>query len=90
MPLKTYSTREVADMFSKQSDWWLAQGCREGKFPHLRVGRQMRFTDAHIEEITALLEQRPTTAKPVEAAPDVSAFGATKRSQARHRTRKAS
>jgi hypothetical protein len=50
----------------------------------------MRFTAAHIEEITALLEQRPTTAKSVDPAPDVSVFNTTQRSQARHRTRRAS
>jgi hypothetical protein len=85
---KTYSPREVCDAFGKASTWWLAQGCREGKYPHLRVGGQIRFTDAHIEEITSILEHRPTTAKPVEPAPDVSVFGTTQRSQARHRTRK--
>jgi hypothetical protein len=55
-------------MFAKASDWWLCQGCREGKYPHLRVGRQIRFTNAHIAQITALLEHQPTAAKPMEAA----------------------
>lgn len=86
--MKTYSTRDVADMFSKQSDWWLKQGVRDGKYPHLRIGRVVRFTDAHVEEIAALLEVRSSEPKPVDPATDVAVFGATKRSQSRHRTRK--
>jgi hypothetical protein len=64
---KTYTTREVADVFGKSSIWWLAKGCREGRYPHLRVGGEVRFTDAHITEITSILEQ-PATANPARKA----------------------
>lgn len=75
-------------MFSKTSKWWLLEGVRNGKYPHLRIGRQIRFTEQHITEIAELLEIRPAAPAPVEAAPEVSVFNVTPRSAARHRTRK--
>lgn len=85
MSIETYSPTEVAAMFGTKSDRWLRRGVQSGRFPHLRVCRQIRFTDEHVAFITALLEQAPKEAAPVQAAPDTSVFGATSRSSARHR-----
>lgn len=87
--MNTYSTRDIADMFNKDSAWWLEEGVRQGKFPCLRIGRQVRFTDKHVEEIAEILEIRPSApASAVTAVPELAITGVTQRSQARHRTRK--
>jgi hypothetical protein len=75
----THSLADVATTLGK-SRWWLAGQVREGKVPHLRVGRTVRFTDAHVAKILAEFEQTP-------AAHQVLA-GLTRRSAA-HRRRSA-
>lgn len=85
MSFETHSPQEVADMFGTKSDRWLRRGVQAGRFPHLRVCRQIRFTDEHVAFIANLLEQAPNTAAPAQAAPDTTVFGATSRSSARHR-----
>lgn len=89
--MKTYSPEEVAAEFGRTSAWWLREGVRRGKYPHLRAGKAIRFTEEHLNQIALILE-RPAIipAQPLAAPADVSVFGATSRSQALHRTRKAS
>jgi hypothetical protein len=59
-----YTARQVADMFGTDGTFWLDQGVRDGRYPHLRLGgkRLVRFTDAHIAEIARLTEQQATAA----------------------------
>ena len=82
----TYSVEEVAARFGGGPGYWLRQGVKDGRFPCLRVGRRMRFTEQHIDEIAAALEQR-TGPKATTAPADVSVFGATARSAKHHRNR---
>jgi hypothetical protein len=90
--VKTYSVDEVVEMFGGRSDSWLREGVRQRKFPHLRVGRSPRFTDEHVAAIKQALEV-PVAESPAEQPTDgvdLSVFGATNRSIARHRNRRAS
>lgn len=84
--MNTYSIAEVTAQFGGGSDWWLREGMRTGRFPFLKVGRERRFTDQHLQAIAAELEQQ---AKPRQkpGPVDVSVFGATERSAKRHRNR---
>lgn len=84
--MNTHSIDDVVAMFGGGSDWWLREGMRTGRFPYLKVGRERRFTDAHLGAIAAALE---TQARPQQAnqPADVAVFGATARSQKLHRNR---
>lgn len=86
--MKTYSPREVADLFGTTSDNWLREGARTGKYPHIRPGRCVRFTDEHVAAITELIEHQPQVKANIQPVPDLAIAGVTSRSQARHRTRK--
>jgi hypothetical protein len=52
---------EVAARLGK-SKWFVQEQCRLKRWPHLRVGKSFRFTDAHLERIEQLLEVQPTAA----------------------------
>lgn len=84
--MRTHSIPDVVAMFGGGSDWWLREGMRTGRFPYLKVGRERRFTDTHLQEIATAVEQ---TARPQQAnqPADVAVFGATARSQKLHRNR---
>jgi hypothetical protein len=72
--LRTYTVDQVAAMFSTDSSWWLSQGVREGKYPHLRVRRgSVRFTDEHVEQIRASFEVPATVG--AAAGGEVAAAG---------------
>lgn len=49
------SCAEVAQALGA-SEYWVAQQVRRRRFPHLRVGRKVRFTVDHLERIRELLE----------------------------------
>jgi len=34
--------------------------CHDGRWPHLKVGRQYLFSEAHYQQILALIEVKPT------------------------------
>ncbi|WP_326565121.1 hypothetical protein VSH64_25085 [Amycolatopsis rhabdoformis] len=85
----TYSIAEVVAMFGSESDWWLREGVRQRRYPHLKVGRSARFTDEHVAEIRRQLEVPVVEQKPAPDV-DVSVLGATARSTTRHRNRRAS
>lgn len=57
----TYSTADVATVIGK-SETWLAEQARRKRVPHLRIGRQVRFTEAHVTEIISAAEVRNATA----------------------------
>ena len=54
------TTHQLADQLGKGPAFVAAQ-CKTGQWPHLRVGKSIRFTDAHVERIMALLEVQPVT-----------------------------
>ena len=83
--MNTYSVEEVAAMFGGGPGWWLRNGVKQGRFPCLKIGRQIRFTDEHLKTISTSLEQHPNPRQNPPA--DVSVFGATSRSVKRHRNR---
>lgn len=55
MSAKTYSAAEVAERYGHTKDYILRLA-REGRWPHLRVGRSVRFTDAHLAQIDVMHE----------------------------------
>lgn len=86
--MNTNSIAEVVAMFGGGSEWWLREGMRNGRFAFLQVGKERRFTEAHVAEIAKALETRVTPAK--SSGADVSVLGASARSVSRHRNRAAS
>lgn len=54
----TYSLDDVAPIIGK-SAYWLASQARRQVIPHLRIGREVRFTEAHVKEIIDAAEIRP-------------------------------
>lgn len=62
--MSRHTDREVAAMYGKSLDYVQRQ-TREGRWPHLKVGRSIRFTDEHLAQIDAMLSVAP--------APDVEA-----------------
>lgn len=59
-----YTPSDVAARYGV-SRHFVEKRVREKKWPHLRVGKFVRFTDAHLEQIDALYE--------VPVAPEVAA-----------------
>lgn len=53
------SDRDVADRLGLKGTRWVADQARAGVFPHLKVGRSRRYTEAHVEEILRICEERP-------------------------------
>lgn len=54
-----YTPEQVAEMFGLASANYLRE--HVAGFPHLRIARQIRFTQAHVDEIARMHEQTPTT-----------------------------
>lgn len=62
MPLQPlYTPEDLAAMLGR-SKWWVCEQCRRGRFPAIKPGGSYRFTDQHVDEILAILEQTPTAA----------------------------
>jgi hypothetical protein len=57
----TYSLADAAAAVGK-SRFWLAEQVRRQRVPHLRIGRQVRFTAEQVAEIVAASEVRPAPA----------------------------
>ncbi|CCH77750.1 putative DNA binding domain, excisionase family [Nostocoides japonicum T1-X7] len=57
----------VAGMLGK-SRGYVMERAAKGEWPHLRIGRTVRFTDEHVSQILHLLEQTPR--QPAEQPPD--------------------
>lgn len=74
----THGVEDVAAMLGKSPDW-VKRRCATGEFPHLRVGRSIRFTAAHLDQILGLLEQQP--------GHDFAGVGLARRSRVHHRRR---
>lgn len=64
--MTTYLTdADVAQRFNKSREFVQRQ-CKAG-WPHMRVGKSYRFTEAHIRAIEALCEAAPAPATPAKA-----------------------
>lgn len=59
MPLQPLHKPEDLAAMLGRSKWWVCEQCRRGRFPFVKAGGSYRFTDQHIEEILAILEQTP-------------------------------
>lgn len=53
---RTLTTQDIADRYGI-SEYQVKDRCRRGEWPHLRVGRLVRFTEAHVEQIDRILEK---------------------------------
>lgn len=54
----SYDAAEAGEIIGQSGNWMKTQA-RAGKIPFTRVGRQMRWTPAHLAAILAAGEQRP-------------------------------
>ncbi|WP_336115230.1 helix-turn-helix domain-containing protein [Streptomyces sp. PTD9-10] len=54
-----HSAAEVAQALGC-SEWWVKEQARRRRIPFIRSGGGYRFTRQHVEEIFALLEERPS------------------------------
>ena len=72
-PTTFLTDADVAARFgiSKQQ---VQDNCRDGRWPHIKIGRRYRFTEAIIDEI-ANLERRPASA----AVTNANGWGVVKR-----------
>jgi hypothetical protein len=57
--------REAAGARVGKTGYWMVAQARAGNIPHKRVGRDYKWTEAHIAEILAMAERRPAPKKPV-------------------------
>lgn len=58
---------DLATRYAK-SRYFVQEQCRAKRWPHLRVGQSLRFTEAHVAAIDALLEVESAEADPLPAA----------------------
>lgn len=49
---------DLAERYGKSRTWVVLQ-CASGRFPHLRVGRSIRFKPEHVEAIEREMERLP-------------------------------
>ena len=61
MTAATHSAADVAARYGHSKDYVLRLA-REGRWPHLRVGRSVRFTDAHLAQIDVMHEVKASAA----------------------------
>ncbi|WIX75971.1 hypothetical protein QRX50_31425 [Amycolatopsis carbonis] len=77
-PLVAYTPKEVAGMFSMESDRWLRDGVRAGRYPCLRMAKNaIRLTAAHVQEIMKMHEEMQRQ-KPESKHDPHALFGAVK------------
>jgi hypothetical protein len=71
--LRTY--REAAAILRQPSDWWLRRNI--SRLPHLKIGRQVLFTDEDLAAILQICRVQPfTIAGPPDAPPAVAPVAA--------------
>lgn len=64
-----YTAKEIADSL-RVSESWVKERARRREIPFTLVGGAYRFTEAHLEQIIEIFEQRPeSTAGQVVTAP---------------------
>lgn len=54
-----HAPADLAKVLGKSTKWVER---RQAQWPHLKVGRSVKFTDEHVAEVIKLLEQRPEPA----------------------------
>lgn len=79
MGLKLYSPAELAEVFGV-SERQLMDWRRSNGWPSVRIGRTIRFTQDHVDEILARHSQAPADA---DGQPAVAIAGQSKASAAR-------
>lgn len=67
MPTRYYTVPEIADItrFGTETVW---RKCRENQWPHLKMGRNYRFTEADRQEIENLMKPKPAQKKAARTA----------------------
>ena len=65
MSTPTHSADAAAERYG-HSRAYVLRRAREGHWPHLRVGRSVRFTDAHFARIDAMHDVKVTAKKAAE------------------------
>lgn len=68
MPLQPLHLPEDLAAMLGRSKWWVCEQCRQGRFPFVKPGGGYRFTDRHVEEILAILEELPMAQRHVGRA----------------------
>ncbi|MER7412975.1 helix-turn-helix domain-containing protein [Streptomyces cacaoi] len=85
-----YTALEVATAL-RCSEWWVKEQARQRRIPFIKSGGAYRFTRAHVDEIFALLEERPTSGTlaptPSTRRPSAKAGAPVTRLQARRPSR---
>jgi excisionase family DNA binding protein len=61
---RVYTIVEAAQLL-RVPEGWLRKKVTAGLVPHTRLGKHVRFTDAHLCRIVASGEQSPTTHAPI-------------------------
>lgn len=79
MGLRLYSPAELADLFGV-SERQLMEWRRSNGWPSVRIGRTIRFTQAHVDQI---LERHSQAAIGTDVEPAVAIAGQSKASAAR-------
>ena len=86
----TMSPEEVARALGTSS-WWVREQARQGRIPHLRLGRRrIRFLPEHLDALVKVFSVAivdDSVAQPhavLKAPPRLLALGATSRSVAAH------
>lgn len=85
-----YTVRQVADMLQLKSTNKIERAVAAEEVPHVRWGRTIRFTDAHVRDIARMFEQKAAAknAGPSRRQSDVDLTGVpvSARSRRRHST----
>ncbi len=58
MKTNTLTPEDLADCFHVDREQ-IVRRCRSGEFPHLRIGRAYRFSEADIEAIFQIVRREP-------------------------------
>lgn len=74
-----YSVAEAAELLNV-GEWWLNNEAKAARVPHVKLGRTRGFTRAHVDEILAAAEQKPSEPK----KPSASVYGLSARSARYH------
>ncbi|MGW2932927.1 helix-turn-helix domain-containing protein [Streptomyces sp. NPDC001156] len=62
-----YTYPEAAEVLRQPSDWWLRRNI--SKLPHVKIGRQVLFTDEDIEAILKICRVRSAPVDAPQAPP---------------------
>jgi len=60
--VRLYTAKEAADSL-RVSEYWVKERARRREIPFTLVGGAYRFTEAHLDEIVEIFEQRPESTR---------------------------